>query len=117
MKPSPMTIDGIRMNLISIFTFRKMSIKLATSDSPIINVPVPTALPYLGISSSLTFLLLYECMVLMLPHILIIPETDNSNPTNKRTISSITQPPKNKINPQTFYLKQRIRPMPILLWD
>ena len=49
-------------------------------DTPIISVPVPTTFPYLGISSSFTFRLLYECIVLILPLMFVMPSTEINNP-------------------------------------
>lgn len=45
-----------------------------------ISVPVPTTFPYLGISSSFTFRLLYECIVLILPLMFVMPSTEINNP-------------------------------------
>ena len=82
-----MTSAGTTMNAM-IFSFQNDATKAAINDTPIIRVPVPTALPYFGISSSLTFLRLQECIVLILPIMFTIPITDMSTPKIIRTILS-----------------------------
>ena len=54
-KPKPMTSAGITMKYIA-FSLQKVVTNAAIKDTPMISVPVPTALPYFGTSSSLTFL-------------------------------------------------------------
>lgn len=49
-------------------SLQKVVTNAAIKDTPMISVPVPTALPYFGISSSLTFLRLLGMYCADIPH-------------------------------------------------
>lgn len=74
------TNKEIRMITAIAVSLQNKAMYPKIKDTPIISVPVPTTFPYLGISSSFTFRLLYECIVLILPLMFVMPSTEINNP-------------------------------------